>query len=79
MNKIVKKVRATQICRYCGRWFGTASGCGVHEVYCEHNPNKKIKQPVPDGKNAWSRGLTKDCPGKYGEALTKMVKPLKNG
>lgn len=30
-------------CIFCEKEFTTTSGCGIHEIYCEKNPNHKIR------------------------------------
>lgn len=48
-------------CIYCSREFISASGCGVHQVYCKLNPNRKIKTPVKNKHGQiWNKGLTKE-------------------
>ena len=43
-------------CEFCARSFGTTSGCAVHMIQCESNPNRIFRKR----NDSWNRGLTKE-------------------
>ena len=67
------------ICKHCDREFTTASGRGVHEVYCKSGPNPKIAKGYTKGRAPWNKGLTKETSESLKRAGQTLRKRYENG
>lgn len=68
--------KSSKECKFCLKYFDSASGRGVHEVSCDKNPDKKIRNITK--RTAWNKGQTKYTNESVAKGSINLKNTLKN-